>query len=93
MKHLNIETRLLCNGMKVVQTELSDIEYRLLKRYASDRGLSIKDAIRTIIREKILEDRVINDDTLFTSPPVVKGRGLKDDTSIKHDKYLYGVEK
>lgn len=78
--------------MKVVQTELSSIEYKLLKEYALSRGLTIKEAIRIIIREKILEDKVVSNDPLFTADPVVKGERVKDDTSVRHDRYLYGAE-
>jgi len=78
--------------MKIVQTELNNIEYKFLKKYALDRGLSIKDAIRIIIRERVFEDKIVKNDPLFTSKPVVRKRGLRDNTSVKHDKYLYGVE-
>ena len=78
--------------MKVVQTKLSNIEYNLLKRYAESKGITIKDALREIIKKCVLDDKTYNDDPIFKLPPSVKSKGIIDRGSIEHNKYLYGEE-
>ena len=76
--------------LKVVQTRLTSLEYELLRRYAESRGLTIMEAVREIIRQHVMEDKVYADDPIFTEEPLVKGRGVGEDVSERHDEILYG---
>ena len=53
--------------MKVVQTKLTDAEYELLKAYARSRKLTLSEALRQIVRERVLEGGVDPEDPLFLS--------------------------
>jgi len=89
---LNMFNASYCMGvpLKVVQTKISNIEYELLRKYAESRGLTIMEALREIIRKHVLEGSIDPDDPIFTEEPVVKRKGIKERTSIEHDKILYG---
>ena len=76
--------------MKVVQTKLTDAEYELLKAYARSRKLTLSEALRQIVRERVLEGGVDPEDPLFTEGPSVKARGVPERTSERHDELLYG---
>ena len=77
--------------MKVVQTNLNETEYALLEQYARRNAMTIKDVARQAIRKLVAEDIVHPEDALFSEPPVAKGTGAKDRSSLDHDKYLYGA--
>ena len=76
--------------MKVVQTRLTSLEYRLLREYAESRGLTIMEALREIVRKHLVEGKVDPQDPIFTEGPTVKGKGAAEDTSVRHDEVLYG---
>ncbi len=75
--------------MRVIQTELTEPEHALLARYARDKGKTIKEVVRELVRGLVLSDRVRADDPVFSEPPVGKRRG-KESTSTDHDRLLYG---
>lgn len=75
--------------MKVVQTRLSDTEHTLLVAYAKAHGTTIKEAVRTAIRNLILPDTVDPEDPVFRVFPLAE-RGRLDDASERADAYLYG---
>ena len=75
--------------MKVVQTMLSDSEHKMLEEYAQRNSKTIKEVVSEAIRKAVMEDRVSSSDPLFVEPPVAKRTGKVDDTSSRHDAYLY----
>jgi len=77
-------------SLKVVQTRLTLLEYELLRRYASSKGFTIAEALREIVRRHVIEDRVYSKDPIFVEGPVVKSKGVRERTSVEHDKVLYG---
>jgi len=77
--------------MKVVQTELNEVEYRLLADYARKRGRTIKEALREAALRLVTSDAVNPDDPLFTEPPSAKATGRRERTSTEHDRLLYGA--
>ncbi|RLE94438.1 MAG: hypothetical protein DRN04_03350 [Thermoprotei archaeon] len=79
--------------LKVVQTKLTQLEYRLLREYAESRGLTIAEALREIIRKHVIDDRVYESDPFFTEGPVVKRKGAVEKTSLEHNKILYDESK
>ena len=77
--------------MKVVQTELNEVEYKMLKQLAQKRKKTIKELVREAIRKILREEKTINpDDPIFTEPPVIQEEGEIENTSETHDKVLYG---
>jgi len=71
---------------KVVQTEVPEQEYRLLKEAVIKRKLSIKEGLREAIRQWIETQIPIREDPLFKIEPV--RTGVKTD-SANLDKQLY----
>ncbi len=55
--------------MKVVQTEVSDMEHALLEAYVTPRRTSIKEAVREAIRKLALRDEVDPNDPIFEAFP------------------------
>lgn len=72
---------------KVVQTELPEEEYALLKKTAKEKNLSIKDGVREAVRQWIETQMPLQEDPLFKLRPVKTG--VKSD-SANLDKELYG---
>lgn len=79
--------------MKVVQTELSDSEHKLLEDYSKRNSKTIKQVVKDAIRNTVIQDSVLPDDPIFTLPPSAKKTGKSEDTSTKHDAYLYGAKR
>ena len=75
--------------MRVVQTTLTEEEHKLLEEYARRKSKSIKEVVREAVRS-IVEGEVVQDDPIFSRPPASRRTGRKDDTSVSHDKVLYG---
>lgn len=73
--------------MKVVQTELSEEEYRLLKERLEKEGMSVKEGVRRTILEALdRETAVSSDDPFFQDRSAGSG---KKNVGEKHDNYLY----
>ncbi len=75
--------------MKVVQTEVSDMEHALLEAYVTPRGTSIKEAVREAIRKLTLRDEVDPNDPIFEAFPLTRKKGRLRNASEDHDRYLY----
>ncbi|MDG6951335.1 MAG: hypothetical protein JRN16_06535 [Nitrososphaerota archaeon] len=76
--------------MKVVQTTLTEEEHKLLEEYARRKSKSIKEVVREAVRN-VVEGRVVPNDPVFSIPPASKRTGKRDNGSVEHDRYLYGV--
>jgi len=71
---------------KVVQTELEDKEYRLLKQAVDKQGLSLKRGVREAVLQWVSTQIPISEDPLFSVKPVKTG--VETDSS-KLDERLY----
>ncbi len=76
--------------MRVVQTSLSEAEYKMLLDYARRKGLTLKEALREGARRLAMQDSVNKNDPIFIEEPVANATGKKERTSVDHDRYLYG---
>jgi len=74
---------------KVVQTELVDEEYRLLREAVAKKGLTIKKGVREAVRQWIGTQIPVGEDPLFKVEPVKTG---VETDSADLDKQLYGRE-
>jgi hypothetical protein len=72
---------------KVVQTELPEEEYALLKKTAKEKNLSIKDGVREAVRQWIETKIPLGEDSLFQLRPVKTG--VRSDSS-RLDEEIYG---
>lgn len=70
---------------KVVQTDLDDNEYRLLKETVEKRGLTIKSGLRDAIRQWVRTQIPVAEDPIFKLKPV--STGVRTDSS-KLDKHI-----
>ncbi|MHB1908444.1 MAG: hypothetical protein ACYCQJ_06185 [Nitrososphaerales archaeon] len=71
--------------MKIVQTRLSDSEYKLLEEYATRNSKTIKEVVKEAIRKTVIENKDEPGDSLFVGFPSCKKIGRKDDASNNHD--------
>ena len=80
-----------CNGgglaRKVVQTDLDDNEYNLLKEIVEKRGFTLKEGLREAVRQWVIAQIPVSEDPLFKLAPVKTG--VETDAS-KLDGRLYG---
>jgi hypothetical protein len=75
---------------KVVQTELEDKEYRLLKEAVDKQGLSLKRGVREAVLQWVSTQIPVSEDPLFSVKPV--RTGVETDSS-KLDERLYGEKR
>ncbi len=71
---------------KVVQTELEEKEYRLLKEAVDKQGLSLKRGVREAVLQWVSTQIPVSEDPLFSVKPV--RTGVETDSS-KLDERLY----
>lgn len=76
--------------MKLIQTRIPEGEYDLLRRKARGEGKTMQDWIRGAIRAQLLPDKVDPTDPIFSSFPLVRGKGPKSNLAEDHDEVLYG---
>jgi hypothetical protein len=73
--------------MKVIQSEVSETEYKIIENYVKTRKISIRKLIKEAVLEKIMGNEISSDDSLFDDPGEIIGF---EDGSVNHDKYLSG---
>jgi len=71
---------------KVVQTELEEEEYLLLKKTVEKKGISIKSGLREAVQQWVTTQIPLSDDPIFKVEPV--RTGVKTDAS-RLDDQLY----
>lgn len=76
-------------GKKVIQTELANEEYKLLKETVGKRGVSIKEGVREAVYQWLGTQISIAEDPLFKVKPLETGR---ETDSGELDKKLYRSE-
>ena len=75
--------------MPLVQTQVPESEYDLLKRRARAEGKPIKAVIREALRAHLIPDTVDPSDPIFHIFPLQKGKGRMHWDSRDHDEILY----
>lgn len=76
--------------MKLVQSAVSEDEYRLLRERALRERKSMKQVTREALRAHLLPDRVNPDDPIFRIFPLIRKRGRRTNAAEEHDEILYG---
>jgi hypothetical protein len=76
--------------MTIVQTQLPELEYDLLRKRARSEGRPLQEVVRDAIRSHVMADVVNPDEPIFTAFPPRKGRKGSDRTSERVDELLYG---
>jgi len=79
--------------MPLVQTEVPQSEYDLLRRRAQVEGKPLKTVIREALRAHLLPDTVNPDDPIFHIFPLQRAKGKTHWASRDHDDLLYPPEK
>jgi len=74
--------------MKVVQAELDEEEYKLLKELVDSRGVTIKEGLKEVILSVIKEKRFKKDDSFFYIG-TERRESDEEEVSEKHDRYIY----
>jgi hypothetical protein len=75
--------------MPLVQTQVPQSEYDLLRRRSRAEGKPLKTVIREALRAHLLPDTVNPADPIFHIFPVQKAKGRGHWTSRDHDELLY----
>jgi len=79
--------------MPLVQAQVPEVEYDLLKRRAKAEGKPIKTVIREALRAHLIPDTVDRADPIFRLFPLTEGRGARHRLSTDHDDLLYPRER
>lgn len=74
--------------MKVVQTELNEEEYELLKEFVDSKGITMKEGLKEVILSLIKEERIKDDDPFFYIG-TKRRESNEEEVSEKHDRYIY----
>lgn len=75
--------------MPLVQAQVPDSEYDLLKRRAKEEGKPMNLVIREALKAHLLPDRVDPKDPIFRIFPLQAKPGRRHWTSRDHDELLY----
>lgn len=76
--------------MKLIQTRVPDGEYEALRRAAEKEHRPMQDIIREALRARLLSDRYVPDDPLFSIFPLAKRKkGKVHWAGEDHDELLY----
>lgn len=75
--------------MPLVQTQVPQSEYDLLKRRAQAEGKPLKAVIREALRSHLLPDSVDSADPVFHMFPLSRTKGRVHWASRDHDELLY----
>jgi hypothetical protein len=75
--------------MALVQAQIPESEYDMLRRRARAEGKPIKTVVREALRAHLLPDKVNPDDSVFRMFPLVNKKGRRRRDSRDHDDLLY----
>jgi hypothetical protein len=75
--------------MRLVQTAVPGVEYRLPRERPSKEGKSMKQVAREALRAPLLPDRVSPDDAIFLGFPLTRRQGRRTTGSVDRDGILY----
>lgn len=79
--------------MPLVQTQVPEVEYDVLKRRARAEGKPIKTVVREALRAHLFPDTVDPDDPVFRMFPLRKSKGKVHWDSRDHDEILYPAKR
>jgi hypothetical protein len=79
--------------MPLVQAQVPESEYDLLKRRAHAEGKPIKAVVREALRAHLIPDTVDPADPIFHLFPLQTKKGPRRWASRDHDELLYGKKK
>lgn len=76
--------------MTLVQAQIPEGEYRLLRQRAEAEGRPMKEIVRQALHAYLSDDRVDPNDPIFKLFPLGSSGAKGHTTSTDHDKILYG---
>ena len=76
--------------MTLVQAQIPDGEYRLLRQRALARGEPMKEVVRRAIHAYLEDEKVNPEDPLFRVFPLGSSGKRAHTVGRDHDEYLYG---
>jgi len=79
--------------MPLVQAQVPESEYDLLKRRARAEGKPMKAVVREALRAHLMPDTVNPNDPIFHVFPLQKKRGRIHWASQEHNELLYGSQR
>jgi beta-galactosidase beta subunit len=74
--------------IKIVQTELDEEEYELLKAFVDSKGITMKEGLKELLLSVIKERRIKGDDPFFYIW-TERCESDEEEVSEKHDRYIY----
>jgi hypothetical protein len=75
--------------MTLVQAQIPEVEYRLLRQRAEAEGRPMKDIVRLALHEYLSDERVDPDDPIFHLFPLGRSGRRGHAASEDHDELLY----
>lgn len=79
--------------MTLVQAQIPEADYRLLRQRASEEGKPMKEVIRRAIRAYVSDERVDAKDPIFRGFPLGHSGRRGHDNARRHDELLYGPDR
>ena len=76
--------------MTLVQAQIPEGEYRLLRQRAAARGEPMKEIVRQAIHSYLQDEKVNSDDPLFHAFPLGSSGKRGHHVARDHDEFLYG---
>ncbi len=76
--------------MTLVQAQVPESEYRLLRQRATTRGQPMKEIVRQAIHAYLHEEPVDPADAIFHAFPLGASGRKGHETARRHDEHLYG---
>ncbi|MGA7922494.1 MAG: ribbon-helix-helix protein, CopG family [Thermoplasmata archaeon] len=75
--------------MTLVQAQIPEAEYRLLRQRAESEGAPMKEIVRRALHEYLADEEVDSSDPIFHIFPLGKSGRKGHRTSERHDDLLY----
>ena len=76
--------------MTLVQAQIPEGEYRLLRQRAVARGEPMKEIVRRAIHSYLQDEKVNPDDPVFRAFPLGSSGKRRHHVARDHDEFLYG---
>jgi hypothetical protein len=77
--------------MTLVQAQIPEEEYRLLRQRASNSGEPMKEVVRKAIHAYLADETIHPDDPIYRGFPLGSSRGKGFRPARDHDAELYGA--
>lgn len=79
--------------MTLIQAQIPEGEYRLLRQIADRSGEPMKEIVRKALHAYLTDERVNPDDPIFHLFPLGASGSKAHDAASQHDELLYGRKK